>query len=354
MFASKVFRPAQQLSSHIRRYATEPPKSGGNGTRLLGLSGAALGTGIGAWYYNSNSGTQAQHGTTHESAAHGSPASKEEEKTIPATTGGITGAASVKCFKGGDQGFISLVLDKVDIVNHNTKKFRFKLDSEDAVSGMPVGSALITKYKGPEMEKPVIRPYTPVSDEDEPGYLDFIVKRYPNGPMSEHLHSMNPGQRLDFKGPIPKYPWSANKHDHIALIAGGTGITPMYQLMRAIFKNPEDKTKVTLVFGNVSEEDILLKREFEDLEQQFPLRFRAFYVLDNPPEDWQQGKGFVSKELLKTVIPGPKDGNVKVFVCGPPGMYKAISGPKKSPSEQGELQGSLKELGFTEDQVYKF
>ena len=189
---------------------------------------------------------------------------------------------------------------------------------------------------------------------DEPGYLDFIVKRYPNGPMSEHLFSMNPGQRLDFKGPIPKYQWTANKHDHIALIAGGTGITPMYQLMRAIFKNPEDKTKVTLVFGNVSEEDILLKREFEDLEQKFPTRFRAFYVLDQPPENWQQGSGFISRELLKTVIPGPKDGNVKVFVCGPPGLYKAIAGAKKSPSEQGELQGALKELGFTEEQVYKF
>ena len=26
-------------------------------------------------------------------------------------------------------------------------------------------AALLTKYKGPEMEKPVIRPYTPTSDE---------------------------------------------------------------------------------------------------------------------------------------------------------------------------------------------
>jgi cytochrome-b5 reductase len=180
------------------------------------------------------------------------------------------------------------VLDKVEQVSSNTKWFRFKLDDDDAVSGLPVASALLTKYKGPEMEKPVIRPYTPISDEDAPGYLDFVVKKYPNGPMSEHLHSMNPGQRLDFKGPIPKYPWSANKHDHIALIAGGTGITPMWQVARAIFKNPEDKTKVTLVFGNVSEEDILLKREWEDLEQQYPQRFRAFYVLEKPPESWQQ------------------------------------------------------------------
>ena len=73
--------------------------------------------------------------------------------------------------------------------------------------------------------------------------------------MSEHMHSMTPGQSLEMKGPIPKYPWEANKHDHIALIAGGTGITPMYQLARAIFKNPEDKTKVTLVYGNVTADD---------------------------------------------------------------------------------------------------
>ena len=156
-------------------------------------------------------------------------------------------------------------------------------------------AALLTKYKGPQDEKPTIRPYTPVSDEgehayvmpcpfltarttitDARGYLDLLVKVYPNGPMSNHLHSMNVDQHLDFKGPIPKYPLGANKHDHIALIAGGTGITPMYQLTRAIFSNPKDKTKVTLVFGNISEVDILLRREFEDLENTYPQRFRAY------------------------------------------------------------------------------
>ncbi len=202
--------------------------------------------------------------------------------------------------------------------------------------------------------KPVLRPYTPVSDEDVRGHLDFIVKRYPNGPMSEHFHSMTPGQRLDMKGPLPKYPWSENKHDHIALIAGGTGITPMYQLCRAIFKNPDDRTKVTLVFGNVKEEDILLKHEFEELENTYPQRFKAFYMLDQPPEGWTQGTGYISEELLKTVLPEPKEGNIKVFVCGPPGLYKSISGSKPSPQDQGELTGILKGLGYSKEQVYKF
>jgi cytochrome-b5 reductase len=189
---------------------------------------------------------------------------------------------------------------------------------------------------------------------DAAGYIDLIVKKYPNGPMSTHMHDMKPDQRLAFKGPIPKYPWSENKHKHVTLITGGTGITPMYQLTRAIFSNPNEKTKVTLVFGNLTEEDILLKKELEELENTYPQRFRAFYVLDKPSDKWIQGKGHITKELLKTVMPEPKEENIKVFVCGPPGMYKAISGPKNSPSDQGELSGILKELGYSKDQVYKF
>ncbi|KAF2859314.1 ferredoxin reductase-like protein [Piedraia hortae CBS 480.64] len=285
-------------------------------------------------------------------AMYGGGGDKIAAKTsTPATTVAGTGP---KTFTGGDQGFVSLVLKDVEEINHNTKKFSFKLPTEDSVSGLPVTSAILTKYKGPEMEKPVLRPYTPVSDEDSPGHMDFIIKRYPNGPMSEHFHNMEPGQQMEFKGPLPKYPWTPNKHDHIALVAGGTGITPMYQLARAIFKNPEDKTKVTLVFANVSENDVLLKREWEKLEQDFPQRFRAFYLLEQPPEGWKMGKGRVDKDVLKTVLPDPKQGNVKIFVCGPPGMYKAISGMKKSPADQGELSGYLKELGYTQEQVFKF
>ncbi|KAH8597508.1 NADH-cytochrome b5 reductase [Bisporella sp. PMI_857] len=336
MFAQRAFRAARPLKTQYRRYATEPPKSSSSPVLWIGAAAAAVG-GY-AWYtYGGNTAVA-------KDAAKGAEA--KAEKTI---------VEASKAFTGGDQGFISLKLDSVEIINHNTKKFRFALPEEDQVSGLQIASALLTKHKGPEMAKPVIRPYTPVSDEGEKGYLDLLVKKYPNGVMSEHMHDMQPGHRLDFKGPIPKYQWSANKHTHIALIAGGTGITPMYQLARAIFSNPDDKTKVTLVFGNITEEDILLKREFEDLENTYPQRFRAFYLLDKPPKEWLGEKGFINKELLKTVLPEPKSENIKIFVCGPPGLYKAISGVKKSPADQGELDGSiLEQLGYSKDQVYKF
>jgi cytochrome-b5 reductase len=317
-----------------RRYATESSEPKKNNTALYGALGLTV---AGAGYYFL-SGTPGA-------------AKKAEEKVAEKTS-----AEPKKAFTGGEQGWLSLTLQEVETLNHNTKRFRFKLPEDDMVSGMHVASALLTKFKPEGADKPVIRPYTPISDEDAQGYMDLLVKKYPNGPMSTHLHELKPGQTLDIKGPIPKYPWSPNKHEHIALIAGGTGITPMYQLIRAVLQNPEDKTKITLVFGNVTEEDILLRKELEALENTHPRQFRTFYVLDRAPKGWNGHQGYISKELLKTVLPEPKEGpdKIKVFVCGPPGMMEHISGNKKSPKDQGELKGILKELGYTPEQVFKF
>ncbi|KAL8825200.1 MAG: hypothetical protein Q9170_007886 [Blastenia crenularia] len=350
MIARHVFRAASPLQHSVRHYASEHAPSGPRKmNRWVKYGGGVFGV-IFVTFGIIRAST-----TPPENPAKAQADWEEARRKYKAMKKGESEVKPAnKTFTGGDQGWVDLKLDSVEEINHNTKKFRFALPDKDDVSGLQIASALLTKYKGPEMEKPVIRPYTPTSDEDARGHIDLVVKRYPNGPMSEHLHSMEPPQRLDFKGPIPKYPWEANKHDHIALVSGGTGITPMYQLCRAIFNNPNDKTKVTLIFGNVSEDDILLKKEFEDLENTYPQRFRAFYMLDKPPEGWTKGTGYINQDLLKMVLPEPKVENIKIFVCGPPGLYKAISGMKKSPQDQGELTGILKEMGYSKDQVYKF
>lgn len=123
---------------------------------------AAILAGGGYYFYNQgdNSRKLRVAADTAEAKA-GATASQESSKAEEATGSVIPKSI----FTGGDQGFISLKLASIENVNHNTKKFRFALPEEDAVSGLHVASALLTKYKGPQMEKPVIRPYTPVSDE---------------------------------------------------------------------------------------------------------------------------------------------------------------------------------------------
>lgn len=198
----------------------------------------------------------------------------------------------------------------------------------------------------------VVRPYTPVTPIDQKGYFDLVIKYYDKGAMSKHIHSLKPGDYLEVKGPIPKIKYEKNMKKRIGMIAGGTGITPMLQVVREILRNPDDKTEIDLVFANDTEDDIILREEFDQLAQKYP-NFRVYYVVLKPSEEWNQGKGFVNEEIIREHIPPPSEDHL-VMVCGPPGMMKAISGEKAKDKSQGELEGLLKKLGYTKEMVFKF
>jgi cytochrome-b5 reductase len=179
---------------------------------------------------------------------------------------------------------------------------------------------------------------------DEPGTLDLLVKRYPDGKASGYLHSLSPGSTLFFLTALKGYTWTSNAFPHIILLAGGAGITPIYQLARGILQNPSDKTKITLVYGINSDADLLLEEEFEDFERRFPGRFRRVITVSNPVEGSTFRKGYVNRTLLEEVIGDRKRSEEKVFVCGPPAMEKALTGKK----------GVLEDLGYRKDQIHKF
>ncbi|KAL7096996.1 hypothetical protein ACP275_10G115100 [Erythranthe tilingii] len=244
--------------------------------------------------------------------------------------------------------------DKVQ-ASHNSQLFRFSFDPNVKL-GLDVASCIITRAPtGQNAEgktKYAIRPYTPISDPDAKGYFDLLIKVYPEGKMSQHFASLKPGDVVEVKGPIEKLRYSANMKKHIGMIAGGTGITPMLQIIDSILKNPDDNTQVSLLYANVSPDDILLKKKLDMLSASNP-NLKVFYTVDNPTKDWLGGRGFISKQMVVKGLPVPSDDTL-ILVCGPPGMMNHISGDKAKDRSQGELSGILKELGYTEDMVYKF
>ncbi|KAF9997957.1 NADH-cytochrome b5 reductase [Entomortierella chlamydospora] len=248
--------------------------------------------------------------------------------------------------------FVDFKLKKVEKLTPNTSRFTFELE-ENQKLGMDVTSCVITKF-AKEDGKAVIRPYTPTSDADQTGSFDFVIKHYENGPMSTHIHSLKPGETLSVKGPISKYPLKANQHESVSLIAGGSGITPMIQIISGLLKDKTDKTKINLIFANVTPEDIILKDEIDAYAKAHPDRFKVTYVVDKPVDGWKGPTGYVTAELIKKYNPEIGTGNTKVFVCGPPLMVKSVSGPKGPNFTQGDVGGALKELGLTNEDVFKF
>lgn len=263
---------------------------------------------------------------------------------------GAAGAASAPASPLSPDEFRPFKLVSTTQVSANTRKLRFEIEGGGAL-GIKTASALLarTTINGEE----VIRPYTPVTLGDTQGYFELVVKGYPEGKLSKVAVNMQPGQTMDFKGPIQKIVYTPNMKKQLGFVVGGTGITPAYQVIQEVLRNPADQTKLSVIFGNVSPDDILLKAELDALAAAHPDRLSVTYIVDKPAPGWTGPTGYVTKELVAAHMPAPGSDGI-VMVCGPPPMMKAISGPKAKDFSQGELTGMLAELGYSPDNVYKF
>ena len=186
------------------------------------------------------------------------------------------------------------------------------------------------------------RPYSPISVET-PGYFELLVRRYPNGLFSSQLARLEPGDQASFLRPIEsRYRYTRGATPELGLIAAGTGITPMWQVIQTILADPHDTTRISLVYASKSTDDILLKDELDRAAAEHPDRFRACYVVSQPSNSSVGGRGTpltpanlppnvrhgrINEELLRSELPAPPDGNAESADRGQAACHLLISGP---------------------------
>ena len=225
-------------------------------------------------------------------------------------------------------------------INHNTILLRFKLPKKNQRLGLGLGKHLSVMAEDEDGDELVRRPYTPTTLDDVRGHFDLVVKVYPTGKMSQHMQSMRIGDRLKFRGPMGFFSYERNSLSQIGMVCGGTGITPMYQVLKTLLQDPQDSTKMQLIFGNVAEDDILLREDLDELHKLHSDRLTVLYVLDKPPRNWKGASGYVTAELMKGVFAPPGEG-VKILRCGPPLMNAAVA-------------KSLDALGYSKEMQFEF
>ncbi|KAI0914443.1 hypothetical protein F4824DRAFT_508893 [Ustulina deusta] len=248
--------------------------------------------------------------------------------------------------------FQEFELKEKTIISHNVAIYRFKLPSPTDILGLPIGQHISI---GANIEQPdgttkeIVRSYTPISGDHQPGYFDLLIKSYPTGNISKHLASLGVGQTIKVRGPKGAFVYTPNMVRHFGMVAGGTGITPMLQVVRAIIRGRPtgDKTQVDLIFANVTPSDILLKEDLDQLAKE-DSGFRVHYVLDKPPEGWTGGVGYVTPDMVTKWLPKAAP-DVKILLCGPPPM---ISGLKKAAESLGFQKA--RPVSKLEDQVFAF
>ncbi|OJD34073.1 nadh-cytochrome b5 reductase [Diplodia corticola] len=249
-----------------------------------------------------------------------------------------------------------LRLEAVEQLNHNTKLLRFAFPNPDDLSGLPLTSSILTLAKPTTSNRllPTLRPYTPLTTPSTRGHLDLLVKLYPGGPHSTHLHSLHPGDRLFFLNPLPNHPWQPGRYTRIACIAGGAGVTPMLQLVRGIVEGKE-KTEVDVVVGVREGRDVVMRREWGEVVERAGGRVRVWWVVGRGDGEEGDREGCVTAGLLRELgVDGGEEGGgggqEMVFVCGPPGMEEMLVGKKGG----GGGGGVLAELGFGKERVHRF
>ena len=272
----------------------------------------------------------------------------------------------------------------------------------------------------------VSKSYSPISHPSAKGYFEVVVKSYPYRPgggvgsylcglevqVSEEGHSRSNSNSNSIGGILAKLksprmmhgsPAVINRWKHIGLVAGGTGIAPLFQIARIALEEGTGtgsgtKTNaggvacesVHLLYVNRRREDILMKDEINRLAMEYPGRFFVTYSLtregdgDGEEQDgdgddatcsdfvYQRGRG--SAEMALGALPPPSnvgadaDARTMILVCGKDGFVKSWAGavgrgPDVSLPDgtsvqgkkiQGELAGWLAEAGYRASEVFKY
>lgn len=246
------------------------------------------------------------------------------------------------------QAFHPLPLIEKEVIAPNVFRLVFELPTPDTVLGLPIGQhvAIKTTIDGATVQ----RSYTPTSNNSDKGVLELVIKAYPDGLLTgRYLAHLAVGDEVLFRGPKGAMRYRRGLCRKIGMLAGGTGITPMFQLIRAICEDDRDTTEVSLIYANRTEDDILLREQLEAFARRYPKNLKVYYLLDQPPANWGYGKGYVTKELMAEKFPDPKEEGSKVMLCGPPGMTNAA---KKALVDLGfEKPGAASKMT---DQIFLF
>ncbi len=176
---------------------------------------------------------------------------------------------------------VSLKLVAKETISHDTRRFRFALPTDKHVLGLPTGQHVTLSYTDAATGELVSRPYTPTTSNRDVGHVDFVIKVYAagvnpkfpaGGKMSQHLEALKVGDSMNFQGPTGRITYGGkgvfSVKDYgtgavvarpaatsLGMIAGGTGITPMFQVAQEILASNEDIEIKMLVANQVKRGD---------------------------------------------------------------------------------------------------
>jgi ferredoxin-NADP reductase len=209
----------------------------------------------------------------------------------------------------------------------NVKSFRFQRPEEFEYDP---GQWLYVTL--PTARAALVKHFTISSSPTEPDHIEF-TKKITDHEFSLALDALETGDRAYLDGPYGTFTFTG-EYPRVAFITGGIGITPF----RSMIKYCSDRavpSRITLLYGNRDENNIVFWEELHDLERLNP-HLRIVHSLSQPGDTWKGRRGRLDEIAVREEIPDYRD---RVFyVCGPPLLV-------------ADLVLALQELGVPNDRI---
>ncbi|MET3877332.1 2Fe-2S iron-sulfur cluster-binding protein [Chitinophaga sp. OAE865] len=178
---------------------------------------------------------------------------------------------------------------------------------------------------------PVTRSYSLSSLPGEDARPSVTVKKIKGGLMSSYIvDNASLIQHWQVTGPWGSFtPAPGTYHkDHVVLLAGGSGITPLFSIARSVI-NASQHTAVTLIYSSRTKEEIIFREAIEEWATRHQGRVNVYHAISQPGDNDVTHpaviKGrinkLVARKLIKSIV-GDAINAAHYFLCGPAELMK--------------------------------
>ncbi len=218
-------------------------------------------------------------------------------------------------------GKLELVVTDIRTASPTAKTVRFEKVGGGKLPPFYAGQFIALDF---EIDGKIIsRPYSissaPFEARKDNGYVEITVRRSKgDGFIADYVNDgLTVGTKIMGNIGLGQFYYEPLRDaHHIMALAGGVGITPFASMAKEIANGTMD-AELTILYGSVASNDIILKDELAALESD---RVHVVNVLSGDEPDWTGERGFLSAELIKKY----SKGDTSYFICGPQVMYKFL------------------------------
>ncbi|CAO3305362.1 MULTISPECIES: benzoate 1,2-dioxygenase electron transfer component BenC [unclassified Pseudomonas] len=151
------------------------------------------------------------------------------------------------------------------------------------------------------------------------GEVSFLIRNVPGGLMSSFLTNLaKAGDSLSLAGPLGSF-YLRPIQRPLLLLAGGTGLAPFTAMLEKIAEQGSEHP-LHLIYGVTNDFDLVELDRLQALAARIP-NFTYSACVANPDSQYPQ-KGYVTQHIEPGHL---NDGDVDVYLCGPPPMVEAVS-----------------------------